>query len=133
MVGSGGAGSTGIYSRNTSSMSQAAAGAESPAGHRRGPTLATATSPRRAELVWGQPGTYRRFGWLVPLQLQANAVTGVPLLLLHVLQVPQVTVCTGETEGEGSRKAELDTSAVPSGDLPPWPFPGKVLGDGSHW
>lgn len=48
----------------------------------------------RAHLAQGQAGTYR-FGWLVLRQLQANAVTGVPLLLLHVLQVPQVTVCTG--------------------------------------
>lgn len=128
MVGSGGAGSTGTYSTNTSSMSQAAAGAAgAPAGHRKGPTLATATSPRRcrADLARGQTGTHR-FGCLVPCQL--HAVTGVPLLLLHVLQVPQVTVCTGETEGEESRKAELDTPAVPSRDLPPWPIPGKGAG-----
>lgn len=97
-------------------------------------------SPSRARegsqcpsLARGQPGTHR-FGRLVPRQLQANAVTGVPLLVLHVLQVPQVTVCTGKTEGEGSRKAELDIPAVPCRDLHgpalgrSWEVPSLVFG-----
>lgn len=94
MVGSGGAGSTGTYGRNTSRVSKAAARGRSRAwegshsGHCHLPVRC------RADLARGQLGTYR-FGCLVPCQLQANAVAGVPLLLLHVLQVPQVTVCTG--------------------------------------
>lgn len=114
MVGSGGAGSTGTYGRNTTGISQAAESVMSPSSYRGGkgqegvPAPATTTFPIRcrADLAGGHSGTYG-FCRLVPRQLQANAVTGVPFLLLHVLEIPQVTVCSGiSREGEGSRKAQ---------------------------
>lgn len=114
MVGSGGAESTGTYSRNTTGISQAAERDMTPSsycgakGQGGVPALATATSPCgcRADLVGGYSGTYS-FCCLAPRQLQANAITGVPLLLLHVLEIPQVTVCPGVSgEGEGSRNPQ---------------------------
>lgn len=145
MVGSGGAGSTGTYGRNTTGISQAAERVMSPSsyhgdkGQERVPALATATSLGRcrADLVGWHSGTYS-FCCLAPRQLQANDITGVPLLLLHVLEIPQVTVCPGiSREGEGSRKPQ----SWPPQPCPPgirkastlWPFTGKVLGDGHCW
>lgn len=112
MVGSGGAGSTGTYGRNTTGISQAVERVMSPSSYCGGkgqegvPAPATAASPCRcrADLAGGHSRTYG-FCSLAPCQLQANTIAGVPLLLLHVLEIPQVTVCPGvSAEGEGSRK-----------------------------
>lgn len=70
------------------------------------PAWAAATSlcGCRSDLTGRHSGTYS-FCCLAPRQVQANTIAGVPLLLLHVLEIPQVTVCPGISgEGEGSRK-----------------------------
>lgn len=108
MVGSGGAGSTGTYGRNATAVSQAAERMMSPSSCHggKGQERVTALGRCRADIAGGHSGTYG-FCRLVPCQLQANAVASVPFLLLHVLEIPQVTVCPGVSgEGEGSRKTQ---------------------------
>lgn len=39
-------------------------------------------------------GTYA-LCWLAPRELHTDAVTGIPIILLHVPEIPQVTVWIG--------------------------------------
>lgn len=105
-------------------------------GQEQVPAPATSLGRCRAHLTRGLSETYS-FCRLAPRHLQANTVTGVPLLLLHVLEIPQVTVCPG-VSGEGERSREPQSwppCHVPQGPSGkhPWSFTGRVLGDGQCW